>query len=155
MLIITPRIDIGGERWFTPVLKLKPVEGLSLKVCSIENPQYRSRNALVRRHIEKLDAVYKAGTNEFDLSAVGDIDSMDDLLIDNCAQYLLTDWEGVGELVDGKEIAIEYTPEKGAALLKQRPEFYWQILAVAAEIASGKEEQKQETVKKQSKRKSG
>ena len=50
MLIITPKIDLNGERWFSPV------DGLRLLVTSSENPQYRSRNALVRRHIDKLDA---------------------------------------------------------------------------------------------------
>lgn len=149
MLIITPKIDLNSERWFSPV------DGLRLLVTSSENPQYRSRNALVRRHIDKLDASYQVGTPNFDIEKVGDIDSVDDLLIDNCAQYLLKGWEGVGELVDGKESAIEYTAEHGAALLKQHPEIYWQVLTEAAAIAQGKEQQKQETVKKPSKRKSG
>ncbi|PLO34312.1 hypothetical protein CWN72_05065, partial [Klebsiella pneumoniae] len=109
---------------------------------------YRSRNALVRRHIDKMDAGYKVGTKEFNLASVGDIDSVDDLLIDNVARYLLKGWEGVGELVDGKEVAIDYTPERGAAMLKQHPELYWQIMAEAASIAQGKEQQTQETVKK-------
>lgn len=155
MIILTPRIDIGGERWFTPLKDLKPIEGLKLLVSSIDNDQYRSRNALIRRHIEKMDASYQVGTSEFSLSAVGEIDSADDLLIDNCARYLLKDWKGVGELVDGEEVPIEYTPERGAALMKQEPAIYWQILAEAASIAQGKEQQKQETVKKPSKRKSG
>ncbi|HED1903270.1 hypothetical protein [Citrobacter farmeri] len=155
MIILNPRIDVGGERWFTPLKDLKPIEGLKLLVSSIDNDQYRSRNALIRRHIEKMDASYQVGTSEFSLSAVGEIDSADDLLIDNCARFLLKGWEGVGELVEGKEVAIDYTPERGAAMLKQHPELYWQILAEAANIAQGKEQQKQETVKKPSKRKSG
>lgn len=142
MLIIAPRIDLGGERWFSPM------EGLRLLVSSSENSQYRSRNALVRRHIDKLDASYQVGTAEFDLASVGDIDSVDDLLIDNVARYLLKGWEGVGEVVDGAEVPIDYTPEHGAALLKQHPELYWQILGEAASIAQGKEQQKQDTVKK-------
>lgn len=149
MLIIAPRIDLNGERWFSPM------EGLNLLVASSESPQFRSRNALVRRHIDKLDASYQVGTSDFELARVGDIDSVDDLLIDNCARFLLKGWEGVGELVEGKEVAIDYTPERGAAMLKQHPELYWQILAEAANIAQGKEQQKQETVKKPSKRKSG
>lgn len=149
MLIISPRIDLDSERWFSPM------EGLRLLVCSSENPQYRSRNALVRRHIDKMDAAYLVGTTDFDLASIGDIDSIDDLLIDNCARYLLKGWEGVGELVNGKEVAIEYTPEHGSALLKQNPELYWRILGEAASIAQGKEQQKQETVKKPSKRNSG
>jgi hypothetical protein len=142
MLIITPRIDIDGERW------IEPMEGLSLKVCSIDNHQFRSRNALVRRHIDKLDATYSVGTSSFKLGDVGEIDSVDDLLIENCARFLLLDWKGVGELVDGEEKPIEYTTEKGIALLKQQPELYWKILASAAEIATGKEEQVKDTVKK-------
>lgn len=149
MLIIAPRIDLNGERWFSPM------EGLRLLVASSESPEYRSRNALIRRHIDKMDASYQVGTKEFDLANVGEIDSVDDLLIDNCARYLLKAWEGVGELVDGKEVAIEYTPERGAALLKQHPELYWKILGEAASIAQGKERQAQETVKKLSKPNAG
>lgn len=149
MIIIAPRIDVGGERW------IEPVNGLRLKVTSIDNHQFRSRNALVRRHIDKLDAVYSVGTTEFNLESVGEIDSVDDLLMENCARFLLTDWEGVGELVDGKEQAIEYTPEKGVSLLKQQPELYWRVLAAASDIAAGKEEQAKKTVKKPSKHKSG
>ncbi|MBJ9280431.1 hypothetical protein I5489_04900 [Citrobacter koseri] len=155
MIILNPRIDVGGERWFTPLKDLKPIEGLKLLVSSIDNDQYRSRNALIRRHIEKMDASYQVGTSEFSLSAVGEIDSADVLLIDNCARFLLKGWEGVGELVEGKEAPIEYTPERGAALLKQEPAIYWQILAEAASISQGKEQQKQETVKKPSKRRNG
>lgn len=149
MLIITPKIDLNGERWFSPM------EGLRLLVVSSENPQFRSRNALVRRHIDKMDATYQVGTSAFDLASVGDIDSVDDLLIDNCARYLLKKWEGVGELVDGKEVAIDYTPERGIAMLKQHPQLYWQVLAEAASIAQGKDEQKKATVKKPSKRNAG
>ena len=166
MLIISPRIDLDGERWFSPYKRdperkepYKPEEealfSLRLLVASSENPQYRSRNALVRRHIDKMDAGYKVGTSDFNLASVGNIDSVDDLLIDNVARYLLKGWEGVGELVDGKEVAIDYTPERGAAMLKQVPELYWQILAEAANIAQGKEQQTQETVKKPSKPKNG
>ncbi len=96
---------------------------------SSDNDQYRSRNALIRRHIEKMDASLHVGTKEFDISKVSEVDSVDDLLIDNAARYLLKDWKGVGELVNGVEVALEYTAERGIALLKQNPELYWQILA--------------------------
>lgn len=159
MLIVTPKIDLNGERWFSPYKKPEDSERqfsaeeeslfkLRLLVASSENPQYRSRNALVRRHIDKMDAGYKVGTKEFNLASVGDIDSVDDLLIDNVARFLLKGWEGVGELVDGTETAVAYTPERGVALLKQNPSLYWLILAEAANIARGKEQQTQETVKK-------
>ncbi|EEV5806893.1 TPA: hypothetical protein OR140_004125 [Escherichia coli] len=117
-------------------------------VASSDNDQYRSRNALIRRHIEKMDASLHVGTKEFDISKVSEVDSVDDLLIDNAARYLLKDWKGVGELVNGVEVALEYTPERGIALLKQNPELYWQILAEAVSIAQGKEQQKQDTIKK-------
>lgn len=149
MLIITPKIDLDGQRWFSPL------DGLRLLVASSETPQYRSRNALVRRHIDKMDVSLQVGTSQFDMEKVGDIDSVDDLLIDNCAKYLLKGWEGVGELIEGKETPIDYTPERGAALLKQHPDIYWLVLGEASAIAHGKEQQKQETVKKPSKRKSG
>jgi hypothetical protein len=68
---------------------------------------------------------------------------------------LLKGWEGVGEMVDGKEQASEYSPEKAAALLKQNPELYWQVLGTAGDIAAGKEQQEKETVKKSPKRSTG
>lgn len=159
MLIVTPKIDLNGERWFSPYKKPEDSERqfsaeeeslfkLRLLVASSENPQYRSRNALVRRHIDKMDAGYKVGTKEFNLASVGDIDSVDDLLIDNVARFLLKGWVGVGQLVDGSEVALDYTPELGIAMLKQYPDLYWLILAEAANIAQGKEQQTQETVKK-------
>ncbi|HCF8228542.1 TPA: hypothetical protein NIV12_005289, partial [Klebsiella pneumoniae] len=143
MLIVTPKIDLNGERWFSPYKKPEDSERqfsaeeeslfkLRLLVASSENPQYRSRNALVRRHIDKMDAGYKVGTKEFNLASVGDIDSVDDLLIDNVARFLLKGWEGVGQLVDGSEVALDYTPELGIAMLKQYPDLYWLILAEAA-----------------------
>ncbi|GAB0725941.1 hypothetical protein NB16F79_39920 [Escherichia coli] len=131
MFILNQKIIIGGERWFTPMKDLKPVDGLKLLVASSDNDQYRSRNALIRRHIEKMDASLHVGTKEFDISKVSEVDSVDDLLIDNAARYLLKDWKGVGELVNGVEVALEYTAERGIALLKQNPELYWQILAEA------------------------
>ena len=53
MFILNQKIIIGGERWFTPMKDLKPIDGLKLLVASSDNDQYRSRNALIRRHIEK------------------------------------------------------------------------------------------------------
>lgn len=166
MLIISTQIDLNGERWFSPYKKPEdskkkytPEEEslfkLRLLVSSSENPQYRSRNALVRRHIDKMDATYLVGTKDFNLASVGEIDSVDDLMIDNCARYLLKGWEGVGQLVDDVEIPVDYTPEIGIVMLKQHPELYWRILAEAANIAQGKELQTQETVKKPSKRSNG
>lgn len=149
MFILNQKIIIGGERWFTPMKDLKPVDGLKLLVASSDNDQYRSRNALIRRHIEKMDASLHVGTKEFDISKVSEVDSVDDLLIDNAARYLLKDWKGVGELVNGVEVALEYTAERGIALLKQNPELYWQILQKQPASPS-KEQQKQDTIKSHS-----
>lgn len=95
MFILNQKIIIGGERWFTPMKDLKPIDGLKLLVASSDNDQYRSRNALIRRHIEKMDASLHVGTKEFDISKVSEVDSVDDLLIDNAARYLLKDWKGL------------------------------------------------------------
>ncbi|TXO63151.1 hypothetical protein FV238_00050 [Escherichia coli] len=46
------------------------------------------------------------------------------------------------------QIFKEYLIMAGNTLLKQNPELYWQILAEAASIAQGKEQQKQDTIKK-------
>ena len=142
MLIINKHLDADGTRW------IEPVTGLKLKVGSVSSHGFKSRSALVRRHIDKLDNLFKAGTTDFSLNSVGDIDSMDDLLLETCAGHLLLDWEGVGEVVDGKEQAITYTPEVGLIFLQQNPEFYWFILKAGSDIAAGKEEQKQDAVGK-------
>ena len=142
MLIINKHLDADGTRW------IEPVPGLKLKVGSTSNHGFKSRTALVRRHIDKLDSLFKAGTTDFSLKSVGDIDSMDDLLLETVSRHLLLDWEGVGEVVDGKEQAIPYTPEAGLTFLQQNPQFYWAILQAGADIASGKEEQKQDAVGK-------
>ncbi len=69
----------------------------------------------------KWSASYQVGTDAFDLASVGEIDSVDDLLIDNCARFLLKDWEGVGSWWMVLRTAVTYTPERGVALLKQNP----------------------------------
>lgn len=64
------------------------------------------------------------------------MDSVDDLLIDNAARYLLKDWKGVGELVDGVEVALEYTPERGSRCLSRIRSCTGRSLQEAASIAS-------------------
>ncbi|MDK2633187.1 hypothetical protein QMZ93_07495 [Pantoea stewartii subsp. indologenes] len=150
MIILKPKFDAGSERW------IEPMEGLKLKVCSLSKPQFRSHNAMVRRHIDKLDSHYHVGTPEFNPAEVDVSEIADDLLIDSVTQHLLLDWEGVGEADEGgNETAVQYTPEKGKALLLQHPELYWAVLGAASEIAQGKEAQKKETVGKSSKRRNG
>lgn len=142
MLIINKRLDADETRW------IEPIKGLKLKVGSVESHDYKSRQAIVRRHIDRLDAALNVGTKEFDLSTIGDVDSLDDLLLDTCSKYLLLDWRGVGEVVDGKEVAIEYSPESGLVLLKQKPELYWSILKAGSDIAQGIKEKKDDAVGK-------
>lgn len=151
MLILqTPKFDANSERW------IEPMEGLKLKVASLTSPAFRSHNAMVRRHIDKLDARFKVGTQEFNPAEVDVTDTPDDLLIDSVTKHLLRDWEGVGETDEkGVEVPVAYTPEKGKALLLQHPELYWSVLNAASEIAQGKEEQKKETVGKSSKARAG
>ncbi len=150
MLILkSPKFDADSARW------IEPMDGLKLKVGSVSNPAFRSHNAIVRRHISRLDEHFKVGTPEFNPAGIDASDVPDDLLIDSVAKYVLLDWEGVGEEVDGKEQAVTYTPEKGKALLSQNPELYWAVLTAATEVAEGKEQQKQETVGKSSKPSSG
>lgn len=62
------------------------------------------------------------------------------------ARYKLRRIDGV-DILHG-DVKLAYTPERGVALLKQNPSLYWLILAEAAAIAQGKEQQTQETVKK-------
>lgn len=158
MLIISSQIDLNGERWFFPYKSQQEVKRNSRRktrrylnsvcwwpVARIHNTAHAMRwcGAISTKWTRAT-----VGTDAFDLASVGEIDSVDDLLIDNCARFLLKDWEGVGELVDGTETAVAYTPERGVALLKQNPSLYWLILAEAANIAQGKEQQTQETVKK-------
>lgn len=144
MLILkTPKLDANSERWITPI------EGLKLKVGSISNPAFRSHNAIVRRHIDKLDVRFKVGTPDFNAAEIDVTEISDDLLIDSVAKHLLIDWEGVGTADEsGAENPIPYTPESGKALLLQHPELYWAVLSTASDIAAGKEEQKKETVGK-------
>ncbi len=49
--------------------------------------------------------------------AVGEIYSLDDLLLETCAGHQFLDWEGVGEVVDGKKQVVSYTPETGLIFL--------------------------------------
>jgi hypothetical protein len=72
---------------------------------------------------------------------VGEIDSVDDFLIDNVARFLLKDWEGVGQLVDGGEVAIDYTPEIGIVMLKQHLNCtggYWPRLQILLRVKSSR-----------------
>lgn len=162
-VIKSPRADIGAERWFNPYPRPTAAKGkkvqkaseemealynLAFLVRSSENPQFRSRNSVIQRHIQKMDAAANVGTKEFSLSADVDLDNPDDLLIENVANFILVDWKGVGQVEDGKEVETDYTPEKGIAMLKQYPNLYFSILNQATSIAEGKEQQKEETVAK-------
>lgn len=143
MLIINKESKLEVTKW------IEPQEGVKLLIGSIENEQYRSTSATIYRHIDRLDNKLNVGTPEFDLTKIDVTQTPDDLLMTTAARYLLKDWQGVGEMnAKGKQVAIEYTPEHGAILLKQHPEFYWKILNAAIELGKEESGQVAETVKK-------
>ena len=143
MLILNEDSKLEVTKW------IEPLEGVKLLVGSIENENYRTTSATIYRHIDRLDTKMNVGTAEFDLTKIDVTQTPDDLLMAITARYLLKDWQGVGELnTKGMQIAIEYTPERGAILLKQNPEFYWKILNAAIELGKEESEQVAETVKK-------
>lgn len=143
MLILNKDSKLEVTKW------IEPQEGVKLFVGSIENENYRTTSATIYRHIDRLDNKMNVGTPEFDITKIDITQTPDDLLMATTARYLLKDWQGVGELnVKGKQVAIEYTPERGAILLKQNPEFYWKILNAAIELGKEESEHVAETVKK-------
>lgn len=143
MIILNKEVQLEAAKW------IEPITGLKLLVGSIENNDYRTTSATIYRHIDRLDNKMNVGTPEFDLTKIDVTQTPDDLLMATTARYLLKDWEGVGELnQSGEQVAIEYTPERGAMLLKQNPELYWKILNAAIELGKDESEQVAETVKK-------
>ncbi|HHQ2583590.1 TPA: hypothetical protein ACSPKR_000918 [Providencia rettgeri] len=143
MLILNEDSKLEVTKW------IEPQEGVKLLVGSIENENYRATSATIYRHIDRLDNKMNVGTPEFDITKIDITQTPDDLLMATTARYLLKDWQGVGELnAKGKQVAIEYTPERGAILLKQNPEFYWKILNAAIELGKEESEHVAETVKK-------
>ncbi|HEM8199902.1 TPA: hypothetical protein U2M28_003967 [Providencia stuartii] len=143
MLIINKESKLEVTKW------IEPQEGVKLLVGSIENENYRTTSATIYRHIDRLDNKMNVGTPEFDITKIDITQTPDDLLMATAARYLLKDWQGVGELnAKGKQVAIEYTPERGVILLKQNPEFYWKILNAAIELGKEESEHVAETVKK-------
>lgn len=143
MLIINKDSKLEVTKW------IEPQEGVKLLVGSIENENYRTTSATIYRHIDRLDNKMNVGTPEFDITKIDITQTPDDLLMATTARYLLKDWQGVGALnAKGKQVAIEYTPERGAILLKQNPEFYWKILNAAIELGKEESEHVAETVKK-------
>lgn len=143
MLIINKESKLEVTKW------IEPQEGVKLLVGSIENENYRTTSATIYRHIDRLDNKMNVGTPEFDITKIDITQTPDDLLMATAARYLLKDWQGVGELnAKGKQVAIEYTPERGVILLKQNPEFYWKILNAAIELGKEESVHVADTVKK-------
>ena len=72
MLIVTPKIDLNGERWFYPPKSQKAAKGIlagrriAVQTSPAGGQQRESAISLivtlVRRHIDKMDAGYKVGT---------------------------------------------------------------------------------------------
>ncbi|WP_273804191.1 hypothetical protein [Providencia rettgeri] len=143
MIILNSDSKLEAVKW------IEPIAGLKLLVCSIENEFYRTTSATIYRHIDRLDNKMNLGTPEFDLSKVDIAQTPDDLLMATTARYLIKGWEGVGEVNEsGKQVAIEFTPERGAMLLKQKPELYWKVLNAAVELGKEEVEQVADAVKK-------
>ncbi|AFH95207.1 hypothetical protein J7S95_18115 [Providencia stuartii] len=143
MLILNKEQKIERTKW------IEPAEGLKLLVGSANDSRYQSVSATAYRHIERLDSKMKVGTSDFDISKVDTSQPLDELLMFTVAQYLLKDWQGVGELnAKGEQVAIEYTPERGARLLKQCPDIYWKVIDAAVELSKEESEQIDETIKK-------
>ncbi|MGG4609329.1 hypothetical protein [Providencia sp. Me31A] len=143
MLIINKDAKLEMTKW------IEPVEGVKLLVGSIGDESYQTLSSAIYRHIDRLDNKMNVGTPEFDITKIDITQTPDDLLMATAARYLLKDWRGVGELnVKGKQVAIEYTPERGAILLKQNPEFYWKILNAAIELGKEESVHVADTVKK-------
>ncbi|WP_241609748.1 hypothetical protein, partial [Rosenbergiella australiborealis] len=144
MLIISTILDADETRW------IEPIKGLKLKIGSVNSPAYSSTMAYVRRHINEVSQQLKVGSKDFNIDAISDIDSPDDLLMQPVARYLMLDWKGVGEVIDGKEVPIDYTPERGLALLKQEPQVYWSVITSSSKFSKEIEEAKADTVGKSS-----
>ncbi|MEX9609622.1 hypothetical protein JI723_13900 [Providencia manganoxydans] len=143
MIILTDKPSIELTKW----IDLK--DGLRLQVGSINHDDYRSVNSAIHRHIDRLDAKMKVGTAEFDPEDMEISKAPDEMLTSIAARYLIRGWEGVGELNSkGEAVAVEYTPERGAMLLNQKPELYWQVLHAAALVGREESENVADTVKK-------
>ncbi|MCW2255721.1 hypothetical protein M2263_001812 [Providencia alcalifaciens] len=143
MIILKNAVTIDATQW------IEPIKGLKLLIGSIENEQYRATSATIYRHFDRIDAKQSVGTNDFDISAIDINQTPDELLMNAVAYHLIKDWQGVGELnVDGKEVAIKYSPDHGISLLKQQPELYWKIINAAILVGKEEAEQVDESVKK-------
>ncbi|WP_272667593.1 MULTISPECIES: hypothetical protein [unclassified Providencia] len=143
MLILNENSKVEMTEW------IEPQEGVKLLVGSIENEHYRTTSATIFRHVDKLDSKMNVGTPDFDIDKIDITQTPDDLVMAAVARYLVKDWKGIGELNEkGEEVAIEYTPERGEILLKQKPEFYWKILNAAIELGKEESEQTVKTIKK-------
>lgn len=149
MIIINDKVSAEITEW------IEPIKGLKLLICS-GSEKHRNALATIHRHIDRVDSRLGAGTDNFSVAGLDAVGSMDDLQVEAMAQYLIKDWKGVGELnEDGKEVAVEYTSERGVALIKQNLELYWKVMVESARIAKEENKQVDETVKKSSKRKVG
>lgn len=138
-----PELDINGERWveFAP--------GAKILVASFANPLYKSSKAIVQRHLQAIDAQAKAGTKEFKLEAIQDVEleTADDLFFELAARHLIKDWEGV-DVAELPGQPAKYTPELCIQLMEQMPEVYWLAIRTALDIATRAEQKAEETAGK-------
>lgn len=139
-----PELDIEGQRWvdFAP--------GAKLLVASFGNPMFKSHKAIIQRHLDSIDLQTKAGTKDFSLDAVAEveIESGDDLYFELAARHLIKDWQGV-DVADNPGFPAQYTPKLGVELLKMMPDVYWIVVRAALDIMTRAKERAAETAEKQ------
>lgn len=139
-----PELDIDGQRWvdFAP--------GAKLLVASFGNPMFRSHKAIVQRHLDSIDLQTKAGTKDFSLEPIAELDleSGDDLYFELAARHLIKDWQGV-EVAENPGVPAEYNPTLGVELLKMMPDVYWTVVRAALDIMTRAKERAEATAEKQ------
>lgn len=139
-----PELDINGERW----VEIAP--GAEILVGSIAHPIYKSKQALIRRHLAAINQQAGVGTDEFTVSALPDAASEtdDDLFIDLAVRHLIKDWKGV-DVEARPGVPAVYSPELCKALIEQMPSVYFTALQTAVDIAKRVEQKAAETAEKQ------
>ncbi|AGA72982.1 hypothetical protein CXG50_12320 [Pseudomonas plecoglossicida] len=139
-----PEIDIDGQRWvdFAP--------GAKLLVASFGSPLFKSHKAIIQRHLDSIDAQTRAGTKDFSLESIAEIEleSGDDLYFELAARHLIKDWQGV-DVAENPGVPAEYSPKLGVALLKMMPDVYWTVVRAALDIMTRAKERAEATAEKQ------
>lgn len=138
-----PELDINGQRWveFAP--------GAEILVGSLANPLYKSHQALINRHLALINQQARAGTAEFSLADIPDVqlETDEDLFIELAARHLIKDWKGV-DVEEKPGEPVPYSPELCIKLIKQMNSVYFLALRTAGDIARRVEEKAAATAEK-------